>query len=140
MYHADPGAAPATLRRFINRIGTDNLAPQFALRAADIAGSGLPKRGPENELFEQRVWQTLEARPPLSVKDLAVNGADAIAALIDAGRLSRGSRGGPEVGRLLRAVLEAVLDDPDMGREGQLALLQRDASAAEEAPNVSQET
>jgi hypothetical protein len=140
MYHADPGAAPATLRRFINRIGTDNLAPQFALRAADIAGSGLPKRGPENEIFERRVWDTLEARPPLSVRDLAVSGADAIAALIQAGRLPTGSRGGPEVGRLLRAVLEAVLDDPNIGRQDQLTLLNREASEVEATRNVSQET
>jgi putative nucleotidyltransferase with HDIG domain len=140
MYHADPGAAPATLRRFINRIGTDNLAPQFALRAADIAGSGLPKRGPENEIFERRVWDTLEARPPLSVRDLAVNGADAIAALIQAGRLPTGSRGGPAVGRLLRAVLEAVLDDPNIGRQDQLALLKREASEVKATRNVSQET
>jgi putative nucleotidyltransferase with HDIG domain len=131
MYHADPETAPATLRRFINRIGVDNLSAQFALRAADIVGSGLPKRGYENERFELRVWQTLEERPPLSVKDLAVGGSDAIAALVRAGRLPQGSRGGPEVGELLRTVLEAVLDDPSLSPEAQRALLSSGAEGLE---------
>jgi hypothetical protein len=122
-------------------VGIDNLELQFAVRAADIAGSGLPKRGPENEQFQERVWQTLAERPPLSVKDLAVSGADAIDALVAAGRLPRGSRGGPAVGILLRAVLEAVLDDPGLDREGQLAILHREAEAvAGQRADVSQET
>ena len=141
MYQADPALSPAAIRRFINRVGIDNLELQFAVRAADIAGSGLPKRGPENEQFQERVWQTLAERPPLSVKDLAVSGADAIDALVAAGRLPRGSRGGPAVGILLRAVLEAVLDDPGLDREGQLAILHREAEAvAGQRADVSQET
>jgi len=144
MYQADPASSPATIRRFINRVGVDNLALQFGIRAADIVGSGLPKRGPENELFEARVWEALNERPPLSVKDLAVNGGDAIAALVAAGRLPIGSRGGPQVGALLRAVLEAVLDDPSLGREEQLAVIASEAAHNGELSgtrsNVSQET
>jgi putative nucleotidyltransferase with HDIG domain len=145
MYQADPASSPATIRRFINRVGVDNLALQFGVRAADIVGSGLPKRGPENELFQARVWETLNERPPLSVKDLAVNGGDAIAALVAAGSLPKGSRGGPQVGALLRLVLEAVLDDPSLGREEQLAIIEREAAPSPEpitgrAVDVSQET
>ena len=141
MYSADPDLAPKAIRRFINRMRPALLERLFALRAADIAGSGLPKRGPENEQFQERVWQTLAERPPLSVKDLAVSGADAIDALVAAGRLPRGSRGGPAVGILLRAVLEAVLDDPGLDREGQLAILHREAEAvAGQRADVSQET
>jgi poly(A) polymerase/tRNA nucleotidyltransferase (CCA-adding enzyme) len=112
MYAADAEVQPRTARRFIRRIGVDLLDRQFALRAADIVGSGLPKRGPENEAFEARVRAILAERPPLSVKDLAVSGNDVIELLVDAGRLPRGSRGSAEVGTLLRRLLDAVLDDP----------------------------
>jgi poly(A) polymerase/tRNA nucleotidyltransferase (CCA-adding enzyme) len=124
MYSADPNAAPATMRRFISRIGVDNLDLQFALRAADIVGSGLPKRGPENEMFEARVHAVLAERPPLSVKDLSVNGVDAIAALVRAGRLPKGSKGGPEVGAILRGVLERVLEHPQLDRGAQLQAIE----------------
>jgi tRNA nucleotidyltransferase (CCA-adding enzyme) len=142
MYQADPASSPAAVRRFINRIGTDILALQFAVRAADIVGSGLPKRGPENEQFQARVWEALAAKPPLSVKDLAVNGADAVEALVRAGRLPSGSRGGPEVGVLLRAVLEGVLDEPKLGREEQLEMLRAEATRLRDGgtSTVSRET
>jgi hypothetical protein len=88
------------------------LERQFALRAADVVGSGLPKRGDANERFEERVRALLALRPPLSVADLAISGTDVIAGLTAAGLLPRGSRGGPLVGVLLRELLEHVTDDP----------------------------
>ena len=112
MYAADPTQEPKTIRRFIRRVGPDLLERQFALRAADVVGSGLPKRGDNNEYFEAHVWSIAGERPPLGVHDLLFGGDDAIALLVTAGRLPRGSRGGPEVGRLLNALLELVLDDP----------------------------
>jgi len=112
MYAADPRQEARTLRRFIRRIGPDLLERQFALRAADIRGSGLPKRGPENELFETRVRAVLEERPALSVRDLKLSGDDVIAELVARGRLPKGSRGGREVGILLGKLLEHVTDDP----------------------------
>jgi putative nucleotidyltransferase with HDIG domain len=120
MYAADPSQADATIRRFIRRVGPENLDRQFVLRAADIIGSGLPKRGDANERFEARVREILEQRPALSVRDLTVSGDDALAALIEAGRLARGSRGGPEVGEALRALLELVVEAPELNERERL--------------------
>ncbi|MGB8205159.1 MAG: HD domain-containing protein [Candidatus Baltobacteraceae bacterium] len=120
MYVADPAQAGATLRRFIRRVGVENLERQFALRAADIVGSGLPERGDANERFEARVREVLAERPALSVRDLAISGGDVVAALVAAGRLPRGSRGGPEVGEALRALLELVVDDPALNQRERL--------------------
>ena len=47
----------AGVRRFIHRVGPANIEHLFALRHADIAGSGLPKRDGDNEAFEARVAQ-----------------------------------------------------------------------------------
>jgi tRNA nucleotidyltransferase (CCA-adding enzyme) len=120
MYHADPGAADKTVRRFIRRIGASNLDRQFALRAADIQGSGLPKRGPENELFQERVYMIAAQRPALGVRDLAIGGEDVIEELIAAGRLPHGSRGGAIVGEIMRALLEQVTDEPARNEPGEL--------------------
>ena len=70
MYAANPGLSDAAVRRFVRRIGVPNLARQFALRAADIAGSGLPKRDDSNERFEERVWAEISRKPPLGVGNL----------------------------------------------------------------------
>ncbi len=126
MYAADPTQEPRTIRRFIRRIGPDLIEKQFALRAADIVGSGLPKRGPENEMFEARVREILQERPALSTRDLAIDGRDVIAALVRAGKLPAGSRGGREVGVLLGQLLEDVTDDPTFNeRDHLLAALER---------------
>lgn len=120
MYVADPALEAKALRRFVRRVGVDALERQFALRAADIVGSGLPKRDDANERFEARVFAIVAERPPLGVRDLAIGGADAIVALVAAGRLPSGSRGGPEVGRALSAALEWVTDEPGRNDREQL--------------------
>ncbi len=106
MYSADPTLQPKAIRRFINRIGPAHLERLFALRHADIIGSGLPKRSQENELFEARVAQVLEEKPPLAVRDLAISGEDVIGLLIERGvgaaRLPRRRAGGRRVGRAVR--------------------------------------
>jgi putative nucleotidyltransferase with HDIG domain len=112
MYSADPTLAPKAIRRFINRIGPAHLERLFALRHADIIGSGLPKRSQENELFEARVAQVLEEKPPLAVRDLAISGEDVIALMIERGTAPAGFRGDARVGAVLSALFEEVVDDP----------------------------
>ncbi len=112
MYSADPTLQPKAIRRFINRIGPAHLERLFALRHADIIGSGLPKRSQENELFEARVAQILEEKPPLAVRDLAISGEDVIALLIEYRAAPAGFRGDARVGAVLAALFEEVVDDP----------------------------
>jgi putative nucleotidyltransferase with HDIG domain len=113
MYKADPTLGDATVRRFIRRVGPEHLADQFALRAADVIGSGLPKRG-ENDAFEARVREVAAQQPPLTVKALALGGADVIEAAIARGLLPPGSQGGPIVGQTLHALLERVIEQPEL--------------------------
>jgi tRNA nucleotidyltransferase (CCA-adding enzyme) len=131
MYAADPGLEAKSLRRFARRVGPDLLERQFLLRAADIVGSGLPKRGDDNERFEARVRDVLAERPPLSVRDLAIGGDEVIAVLVESGVLPPGSRGGPEVGRVLGRLLEAVLDAPEANTREELLTRAKTLVAAE---------
>ncbi len=112
MYATGPEQTDYAIRKFIRRVGPDNLARQFSLRHADIAGSGLPKRSDENERFEARVATVLSAAPPLGVTNLAIGGDDVIELAVRAGLLPAGSRGAPLVGTILRRLLEVVTENP----------------------------
>jgi tRNA nucleotidyltransferase (CCA-adding enzyme) len=112
MYGADPELQPKAVRRFINRIGPAHLERLFALRKADIVGSGLPKRSDDNERFEARVAQILAEKPPFTVRDLAVTGADVIELLVARRLAQPGFRGDKRVGATLAALFEEVVDDP----------------------------
>jgi tRNA nucleotidyltransferase (CCA-adding enzyme) len=122
MYGADPELSDAALRRFIRRIGVDNLEHLFELRAADIAGSGMPKRDGSNELFQARVWEEVARKPAFSVRDLAVGGDDVIAMLIERGEAPPGFRGDELVGDALQSLFEQVTDEPE--RNERTSLLQ----------------
>ena len=142
MYAANPSLSDAAIRRFVRRVGVDNLGRQFALRAADIVGSGLPKRSDENERFQARVASLLAERPPLSARDLALDGEDVIYELVAAGKLPRGSRGGPIVGEVLHHLLEQVTDDPAMNEPSRLRAAVRAflTGALSDRAGVSHET
>jgi tRNA nucleotidyltransferase (CCA-adding enzyme) len=124
MYVHDPELSDAAIRRFIRRIGPARLQRQFAVRHADIAGSGLPKRDDSNERFEARVWQEMEREPPFTVADLAIDGDDVIGAMIARNFAPPGYRGDARVGAALQWLFEQVTDHPERNeREVLLALL-----------------
>jgi tRNA nucleotidyltransferase (CCA-adding enzyme) len=113
MYSADPELTDAALRRFIRRIGPDNIERLFALRQADIAGSGLPPRDGANRAFEARVRAELARKPAFSIRELAIGGDDVIAALVRRGDAPPGFRGDERVGTALRWLFEQVTDEPE---------------------------
>ncbi len=113
MYSADPGLTDAAIRRFIRRVGPRNIEHLFALRHADISGSGLPKRDGGNEAFEQRVRAELDRKPAFSIRELAVDGSDVIAALVRRGAAAPDFKGDERVGAALHWLFEQVTDEPD---------------------------
>ncbi|HLX26173.1 MAG TPA: HD domain-containing protein [Candidatus Cybelea sp.] len=112
MYSADPDLTDAALRRFIRRVGPQNIERLFALRHADIRGSGLPKRDGTNEAFEQRVRAELERKPAFSIHELAVDGNDVIDALVRRGLAAPNFKGDERVGAALHWLFEQVTDEP----------------------------
>jgi putative nucleotidyltransferase with HDIG domain len=92
------------VRRFIIRVGEENLEDLYRLRRADTYGMA-GKEGPAEDLagLVSRVDRTLAESRALSLKDLAVSGGDLIAAGIEPGR---------HMGIILNELLETVVDDP----------------------------
>jgi putative nucleotidyltransferase with HDIG domain len=126
MYVADPDMSDAALRRFIRRIGPQRLDRQFALRAADIAGSGLPKRDDSNERFQARVYAEIARQPPFSVRDLEIGGDGVIAFMVQNGLAPEQFAGDHRVGDALQYLLEQVTERPELNdRTALTALLQQ---------------
>lgn len=111
-----PDAGGAGLRRWLSRVGPEHAPDLLRLRAASLRGGGSP-RGEVKYLAvaARRLLTVLRAHPPLAVADLAINGED----------LKRlGIKPGPAYGRLLRELLERVLEEPELNqREALLGLV-----------------
>ena len=94
------------LKKFITKLGSENLNGLIDLKIADFIGK---PEGSDDKLFEinsfrNRIEHIINRGDPLTVRDLAVNGKDVLAL---------GIREGQEVGRILEALLEKVLKNPD---------------------------
>lgn len=108
-YHDDtPALTHPGVRRFIIKVGMDNMDDLIRLKYADLYGH-------TDHLFDEKLGKikALEeiygairgSEDCMSVKDLAVNGHDII---------NMGVRSGPLVGEHLERLLACVLDDPSM--------------------------
>lgn len=101
---------PATeknLRRVINRAGEECFPLMFYVHEADCLAQSSFNREEKLERIEQLrvLYETiLEKKQCINIKDLAVSGRDLMAA---------GISPGPEMGRILEAMLDDVLDDPE---------------------------
>jgi len=118
MFNYETAWKASTVRRFIRRIGEENLADLFALRRAD-AESRDPESGAKGlEELERRIRLELDSRHSTRIEDLAVDGRDVIR--------EGGVEAGPEVGIILAELLEAVLEEPELNdRETLLEMVRR---------------
>jgi hypothetical protein len=94
----------SAVRRFIARVGEDNLESLFCLRRADTYGfSGKEHDSPSLLSLVKRIEKTLKNGRAFTIKDLSVSGNDLMAIGIQSGKI---------MGVILKELLETVLDDP----------------------------
>lgn len=123
MFHYESNWSDAAVRRFLVRVGSENIDDLFLLRCADIYGmhrvppvAGSSTMRALDELRE-RIARVHAEQSALSLKDLAVCGTDLLALGVPEGK---------QVGQLLGELFQCVLDDPTMNtREQLLAVAQR---------------
>jgi poly(A) polymerase/tRNA nucleotidyltransferase (CCA-adding enzyme) len=110
MFHYTDDWSDGAVRRFMRKVGVENIPDLFLLREADRQGNGsrngLP--GPIIKL-QNRIDKIIEAENAITVKDLKINGHT----LMDKFKL----KPGPIVGKILQELLEAVLDLPELNEE-----------------------
>ena len=118
MFNYDESWSDAAVRRFVARVGQDNVDRVLSLRRADQIGHCRERRISTNLIaFEKRISAVLARQPAFTLRHLAVRGDDLMAELELAP--------GPSVGALLNQLLEAVLDDPELNRRDTLLAIAR---------------
>ena len=99
------------IRRAIFRNGVDQYPELFEVKRADILAQSSFLQQEKLlyvDRYEHMYHQIIEKQQCLSLKDLAVNGSDLIA---------RGIQPGKEIGVILHAMLEQVLEDPKLNEK-----------------------
>lgn len=98
----------AGVRRFLRRVGPENVDDLVKLREADRIGSGVPKAVPYKLRHLLFMIEKVKA-DPISPKMLKVDGADIMRILkIDPG---------PRVGFILNILLEEIIENPKLNEE-----------------------
>jgi poly(A) polymerase/tRNA nucleotidyltransferase (CCA-adding enzyme) len=110
MFHYTDDWSDGAVRRFMRKVGVENIPDLFLLREADRQGNGsrngLP--GPIIKL-QDRIGKIIEAENAITVKDLKINGH----MIMDKFSL----KPGPIIGKILQELLEIVLDLPEINEE-----------------------
>ena len=105
-YHDDrPAVTPRNVRRAISRIGVENMEALFAVKRADTLAQSMYERQKKLsyiDAYEETYREILKEHQCVQKKDLAINGRDLIA---------QGMKTGKEMGEVLQALYEQVLDE-----------------------------
>lgn len=114
MFTVDEHITDSAVRRFIRRVGLENVADMMDLRIGDRLGGGTQvAESWRLKKFKERVAK--ELNPPFSMNDLAVDGVNVMREL--------GIEPGPKVGETLRKLFEEV--DEDLSKNTREYLLKR---------------
>jgi tRNA nucleotidyltransferase (CCA-adding enzyme) len=103
----NPPVTERNVRRAVVRLGRKAYPDLFAVKRADVLAQSAYKRAEKLkyiEEYEECYHRIIEKEQCLSLKDLAVKGADLIA---------EGMKPGPELGQVLQELFELVLDNPE---------------------------
>lgn len=110
MFHYESNWSDAAIRRFLIRVGADNLEDLYDVRYADMYGMyNIPvnvKYSSAVELLnelDERIKIEIEKNAVISLKTLAVNGKDL---------MNMGIPAGKQLGIILNELLNAVIEDP----------------------------
>ena len=88
----------------------ENLEDAWELKKALIKGSCSSEKSKSSEIekAENNIREILQEKPPVSLKDLAVNGKDLI---------ELGYQEGKEMGQVLKELLNLVLEKPTLNKK-----------------------
>ncbi len=112
MFFADPEQISlAGVRRMVVNVGPDNIWNLMNLRMCDRIGTGRPKEDPYR-LRKYKAMIEEAVRAPISVKMLKIDGKK----IMEVNKIQPG----PKVGMILNALMEEVLDNPDLNTEDYL--------------------
>lgn len=101
MFAYDPKMTDKAIRRFVKRVGRENINKMMMLRIGDRIGGGSKATSWRLRELQERIGKVLYT--PLQIKDLKVNGNDVIKILK--------IKGGPKVGKVLEKLFDEVMEE-----------------------------
>jgi len=98
------------IRQLASRISMENLEDAWELKKALIKESRSSEEFKSAEIgrAENNIREILQEKPPVSLKDLALNGKDLI---------ELGYKEGKELGKILKKLLEIIIDRPELNKK-----------------------
>jgi len=114
MFGVNENQTDAAIRRFIRKIGVENIQDMIDIRIADRLGSGRPANSWRLKLFKEKVEEQLKPAK-FSINDLAIDGNDIMRELK--------IKPGPKIGLILQKLFEEV--DEDLMKNNKEFLLKR---------------
>lgn len=118
MFHYESTWKDSAVRRFVVKVGIENIDDLIDLRLADMYGKyNQPIRIHDNQAclklieFKDRIEKIIQEKSALSLKDLKINGKDLIQNGIPAGKF---------MGQILNQLFESVLEDPNLNTKEKL--------------------
>ncbi|MCP4137676.1 MAG: CCA tRNA nucleotidyltransferase [bacterium] len=107
MFHYTDDWTDGAVRRFMRKVGVENMESLFQLRQADRVGNGSREGIPAPiKKLVRRVEKVIEEENAITVKDLNIDGN----ILMDSFKLQPGRI----IGKILNELLEMVLDEPEI--------------------------
>lgn len=97
-FSVDERQTDSALRRFIRRVGKENIADMLALRIGDRLGGGARETSWRLELYKKRLEEV--QKQPFAVADLTISGVDVMKEF--------GIKPGPTVGQVLNQLFSEV--------------------------------
>lgn len=104
MFNITEEWSDGALRRFVAKVGRENLEDLYALRIADALSRGDEGVRVDVEWIKEKIGRVLEQDDTLKRTDLAISGRDVMELL--------GIEEGARIGEVLETLLERVMDDP----------------------------
>lgn len=101
MFMYEPKMTDASIRRFIRRVGLENINDMMLLRVSDRKGGGSKATSWRLRELQERIGEQLYE--PLSLKDLKINGHD----LMEQLKLQPG----PMLGKILNTLFDEIIED-----------------------------
>jgi poly(A) polymerase/tRNA nucleotidyltransferase (CCA-adding enzyme) len=99
----------SAVRRFIQRVGEENVEDLFKLRLADAQANPATAFKPEEiTILQRRISEVRKQDMALKVTDLKISGDDL---------MTIGIEKGPEMGIILNELLDMVIEDPSLNRK-----------------------
>ncbi len=110
MFSVDDRQTDSAIRRFMRRVGKENISDMLALRTGDRLSGGARETSWRLEKYKERIEQL--QLTPFSVSDMAVDGRDVMDVL--------GIGPGPRVGEVLGKLFDEVMEDHEKNKREHL--------------------